>query len=250
MDEKWKEVTSKINAFGANEPLNVKQVKKKWFDIKSKAKKAVSHYEADMKRTGGGTSQAQKPTEMQYRIAQVMGQTNITGIPGTESCDTGHPLSTPPEVCPASPTDLSSLLGTVNNHNDLCSPAFTDLMPPSPQLIAPVTSDDGENCSGILALPIRRTHATSSDEEPPPKRKRKVQQSKQIIEIQKNLTSAVQNLETTLKAGCDVTNGMFAEMQKANSLQDSKIALLQEQITAQNYYLQLLYSVLTAKYSV
>ena len=77
-----------------------------------------------------------------------------------------------------------------------------------------------------------------------------MQQSEQIIEIQKDLTSAVKNLETTLKAGCDVTNGMFAEMQKANALQESKIALLQEQITAQNYHLQSLYSFLTQTHSV
>ena len=54
IDNKWKEVTSRINALCASsEPLDVKRVEKNWFDIKSKAKKAVSRYRAAQK-TGDG----------------------------------------------------------------------------------------------------------------------------------------------------------------------------------------------------
>ena len=41
----------------------------------------------EMKRTGGGSNTAPKPTDSQFRVAGVIGHVNTFGIPGTENCD-------------------------------------------------------------------------------------------------------------------------------------------------------------------
>ena len=53
---KWLEITQRINALGADPKLEVDKVKKKWFDTKSIAKKAVAEYNKEVRKTGGGTN--------------------------------------------------------------------------------------------------------------------------------------------------------------------------------------------------
>ena len=77
-----------INALGASSPaFSVKQVKKKWVDLKSLSKRAVGRWNAEVKCTGGGTNAAPKPSETQFRIAAFISWVNTEGIAGTNNCN-------------------------------------------------------------------------------------------------------------------------------------------------------------------
>ena len=52
VDAKWQEITQRINALGAGPKSEVDKVKKKWFDTKSIAKKAVAEYNKEVRKTG------------------------------------------------------------------------------------------------------------------------------------------------------------------------------------------------------
>ena len=58
VDAKWNEIFRNINALGIGTTLEVEKVKKKWFDMKSKAKKAVAEYKKELAKTGGSSNAA------------------------------------------------------------------------------------------------------------------------------------------------------------------------------------------------
>ena len=88
VDKKWDEIASGINALGVGASLTTDQVKKKWFNLKSKSKKSVAKYKAELKKTGGGSNGAEKPSNMQFRVAEIIGGVYANGVPGTTTCDT------------------------------------------------------------------------------------------------------------------------------------------------------------------
>ena len=88
VDKKWDEIASGINALGVDASLTTDQVKKKWINLKSKSKKSVAKYKAELKKTGGGSNGAEKPSNMQFRVAEIIGGVYTNGVPGTTTCDT------------------------------------------------------------------------------------------------------------------------------------------------------------------
>ena len=88
VDKKWAEIASSINSIGAGPILGIEQVRKKWFDTKSLAKKAVAEFKKESGKTGGGVNTAATPSELQFKIASLIGPIFTVGIPGTEPCDT------------------------------------------------------------------------------------------------------------------------------------------------------------------
>ena len=94
VDNKWLDITDSINALGAGPKLEVEKVKKKWFDMKSTAIKAVAEYEKELTKTGGGANSASTPTELQFKIASFIGPVYTEGIPGTENCDVASAIAT------------------------------------------------------------------------------------------------------------------------------------------------------------
>ena len=94
VDNKWLDITDSINALGADPKLDVEKVKKKWFDMKSTAKKAVAEYKKELTKTGGGANAASTPTELQFKIASFMGPVYTERIPGTENCDVASAIAT------------------------------------------------------------------------------------------------------------------------------------------------------------
>ena len=73
VDQKWEELTANINSINAGPAFEVEQVKKKWFDTKSLAKKAVAEYKRECRKPGGGVNTAVTPTELQFKIANIIG---------------------------------------------------------------------------------------------------------------------------------------------------------------------------------
>ena len=62
VDNKWSEITNKINALGEGaQRLTCEKVKKKWFDLKSISKKAVAIYLTESGKSGApGVNPAKK----------------------------------------------------------------------------------------------------------------------------------------------------------------------------------------------
>jgi len=54
IDMKWAEIANSINSLGGGPPLETEQVRKKWFDTKSLAKKAIAEYKKECGKTGDG----------------------------------------------------------------------------------------------------------------------------------------------------------------------------------------------------
>ena len=205
VDSKWRDITNRINAVGANaNPLHVQQVKKKWFDIKSKAKKAVSQYKAEAQKTGGGRNNQPEPTETQYRIADALGESNITGIPGTELCDTGL---LGPTSSPQSSTALSSLLNEINESDEF----HNTLMPLQGPNACPVSRE---------LIPERNNVDATPSPQPPAKRRRKELQSDRIISIQEELVSAVRESGPLLNEINATQKDILVELKKSNDLKE------------------------------
>lgn len=67
---------------------NVKQIKKRWENLKAKAKVAIATDMKERRKTGGGT----KPTpidEVTDRVVSVIGDT-LNHLPNSYDCDTGY----------------------------------------------------------------------------------------------------------------------------------------------------------------
>ena len=73
VDNMWLGITDSINALSAGPKLEVEKVEKKWFDMKSTAKKAVAEYKKELTKTGGRANAASTSTELQFKIASFIG---------------------------------------------------------------------------------------------------------------------------------------------------------------------------------
>ena len=84
VDKKWAELTNSINSIGAGPILEEVLVRKKWFDTKSLAKKAVVEYQKECSKTGGGVNTAATASEFQFNIASWIGPIFTAAILNTE----------------------------------------------------------------------------------------------------------------------------------------------------------------------
>ena len=63
------------------------EIKKKWADMKSEAKKRIAKVNREIMATGGGTA-GLRLGEMDQRIQAILGTTAVSGVPGVEHLDT------------------------------------------------------------------------------------------------------------------------------------------------------------------
>ena len=78
-------------------------------DTKSLAKKAVAEYQKECNKTGGGFNTAATPSELQFKIASLIGQIFAAGIPNSEGCDASEASSSSSNdaLVPVQPRDSS-----------------------------------------------------------------------------------------------------------------------------------------------
>ncbi|KAK0141104.1 Myb-related transcription factor, partner of profilin [Merluccius polli] len=88
----WEKVTTAVNAVGSEE-RSLSEIKKKWFDIKIRAKKCVTAHRHEISATGGQATTQLSP--MDTRIASIIGDTALCGIIPDGDTDT---LPTQPAV--------------------------------------------------------------------------------------------------------------------------------------------------------
>ena len=89
VDNKWRDIASAINSLAKGTPFSTEKIKKKWFDVKSRAKGNVALFKKEASRTGGGPNPIPKPTKLQFKISNIIGSICTEGIPGTKLFDTG-----------------------------------------------------------------------------------------------------------------------------------------------------------------
>ena len=91
--EAWEDITGDINTV-SGEGRTAAEVKKKWADVKSEAKKRISKHRRDMLATGDGTADPGL-SERDQRVEAIMEAKPVDGVPGAENMDTdqGYHLS-------------------------------------------------------------------------------------------------------------------------------------------------------------
>ena len=75
-----------VNISGVNR--TIEQIKHKWWDLKSSAKKAVTKWKLEATKTGGGINPATPPTQTQLRVISVIGTQSVIGVDGASELET------------------------------------------------------------------------------------------------------------------------------------------------------------------
>ena len=79
-EESWQSIQVELsNIFGISR--TVEELKKKWADLKSVAKKEVSRYRREVKKTGGGTPPP-PPDQLHEKIVKIIGEEAVEGVVG------------------------------------------------------------------------------------------------------------------------------------------------------------------------
>lgn len=77
----WKSVTEKVNAVGGHN-RNEKQIRKKWADMKSQAKRKTLEVKKERVKTGGGVAKEITISPIEEIVIESMGRTAVHGIEG------------------------------------------------------------------------------------------------------------------------------------------------------------------------
>ena len=78
-DNTWENIAQAVSAVGT--PRTGKEIKVKWANLKMNAKQKTAIYKREVLSTGGGELLAEKPTEIEEKIAGLIGKDNF-GIEG------------------------------------------------------------------------------------------------------------------------------------------------------------------------
>ena len=181
VNNKWEEIRMSLAALGLGPTLNLKQVKKKWSDMKLLAKIAVASYKKERNLTGSGSNEAKIPSEMEYLITSFIGTESTDGVSGTGDCDVA-----------AQHEESGNGIALSTEHE--CTPSTST----SAHVAAETTED------AALKRPRKRS-------------KREVQ-GDEIIKVERELAVDVGNIKEQLEKIADVQTHMLHEMRVANQL--------------------------------
>ena len=184
VEEKWNRLTNQINALGGV-TLTVKQVTKKWSDMKSIAKQAKTAYEKESKATGGGPNKAPIPTPLQYRICDIIGTVNTAGIPNTDELDTDASIPAPTAQLALVPIPQPSIAPT------------------------PTSLNLGNAGEGSENTPSKRHNKSKRDV-----------RDEEILSVERELVRKVDDLNAALLGTNAILAEMLNEMRRSNALQE------------------------------
>jgi len=209
VDGKWLGICDNINALGGGAKLEVDQVKKKWFDMKSMAKKAVAEYKKELSKTGGGTSTATMPSECQFKIASFIGAVHTEGIPGTANCDVAHALA-------SSNTSPIAVGATASAGN---ASALATLM----------------DISGIrpISPAVEPIHLVGLDSDERPAKRAKLSkrevQNEEIVKAEKEIKCAVIQIKDELHTTNEILMRFVEETKRGNDIQQHLVEIMERQ---------------------
>lgn len=191
VDRKWEEITEAINSLGDGAPLTVSQIHKKWTDIKSTSKGAVSKYKKAQAKTGlGADAMPKEPSELQYKVASLIGKTATEGIEGAENFDT----------------------------------SIVQAPPSSSSAVAVITRGDTPTSTSIIAQAAEETGVSISAQSTPAKRPRpnpkqtQLQQNKELIQTEVDIRDEIRGLREEFKTTNMILNGILYEMKRSNDM--------------------------------
>ena len=200
VDKKWSEIASSTNSIGAGPILGIEQVRKKWFDTKSLAKKAVAEFKKESSKTGGGVNTAATPSELQFKIASLIGPIFTVGIPGTEPCDTTG--------------------ASISSNNDA-------LLPVQPR---DNSVENLEACSSQVSLCF---HSPDTPAAKRSKTSKREQQNEEMIDVEQKIQRAVSDIRDELRQTNNILSEVITEMKVANETQQQLLATIASYVNSQ-----------------
>ena len=204
VDKKWSEIAHAINALGCGSAiLSTEQIQKKWSDMKSTSKKAVSKYKIESKRTGGRMNKVKQPSEYQVRIADIIGKAYTECTPGTEECDTSVEIAAEINVDESEPCSSKS------------SETFTES--------AGDTSSDDRLCSTTTKRRRCEKGAPTSSSRPT----KRQTQNQEILETEKDMVIAVNAMKEELKRTNSLIENIGEHMKQSNDIHQQILKLQQ-----------------------
>ena len=212
VDNRWKDITAKINALGeGTEQLSILKVKKRCFDLKSTSKKAVVSYNKQLQKTGApGSNPVKKPTDLQFKVVALIGSVHTEGIAGTEMCD--------------SSSTSRDTLAISNPTNGLEVSLFNQALPDVPRdALDPNQAPIAVPSSPSLA-PMPTTPGGSKSKRP--KMSKREAQNVEIIEAEKSMVLAVNEMRDEVRQLNTTAVNMLEEMRRSNNIQEQLVGML------------------------
>ena len=211
VDNKWLDITDSINALGTGPKLEVEKVKKKWFDMKSTAKKAVAEYKKELTKTGGGANSASTPTELQFKIASFIGPVYTEGIPETENCDVASAIAATSSSPQSDGMDSNPAQSTV------------DVIAPTPPLERPTGNATVVSLSSSV-------HAAKR-----PRLSKRESQNEEIIQAEQDKKNAVIQIAYDLQTTNAVLLDIAKELKTRNRIEEQRLLIAELESQQQNY---------------
>ena len=201
VDDKWMEITAAINALGSGKSLLTREkVERKWTDLKSTSKMVVMKYRKGQRRTGGGKNEAKEPSEIQWRLHNMVGESSTSGISGAEGCDT----SAPPEV--VTTANSQNVVAVVST----CTAAATAVV-------------ESTCRASVMSVQSPQPGPPASNDRPSPyllKRPKKtpkqqqLEQNKELLQTEGELLNAVVGIRDELQQTNSALHGILYELKR------------------------------------
>ncbi|XP_069091216.1 uncharacterized protein [Pleurodeles waltl] len=153
----WQDIQDKINSLGVSH-RTIDDIKKRWYDLRSRTKERVAERLREMRGTGGGPSSVPPPTPLEERVEETLEQEAVTGFgdldtsepstsTGLQQDTTNTPSTQAHEDTPGPPSTPTC---TVSSIPAVATPAAT-----IPQEAAPATGRE-ETGGSTGQPPLRR----------------------------------------------------------------------------------------------
>ncbi|KAJ1082107.1 hypothetical protein NDU88_002277 [Pleurodeles waltl] len=94
----WQEIQKRINAIGVSH-RSIEEIKKLWYDLRSRTNKRVAERLREMRGTGGGPSTIPSPTAMEELVEQTLEPEAVSGMGALDTSAQGTSKSEYHETC-------------------------------------------------------------------------------------------------------------------------------------------------------
>ncbi|XP_069090716.1 myb-related transcription factor, partner of profilin-like [Pleurodeles waltl] len=84
----WQEIQEKVNSLGVSH-RSVDELKKRWYDLRSRTEERVAERLREMRGTGGGPSTIPPPTPLEERVEETLEPESVTGFGELDTSEPG-----------------------------------------------------------------------------------------------------------------------------------------------------------------
>ncbi|KAJ1218878.1 hypothetical protein NDU88_006449 [Pleurodeles waltl] len=86
--ELWQKIQDKVNSLGVSH-RSVEELKKRWYDLRSRTKERVAEWLREMRGTGGGPSTVSPPTPLEERVEETLEPEAVSGMGDLDTSEPG-----------------------------------------------------------------------------------------------------------------------------------------------------------------